>query len=229
MKKLTGLFLTATALLLTTIANSQSPNPLYKHLPPSADHIYSIRLGQIIAKGELAGLLGSIPQGKDPNSALALNIIKDPASAGIDLDHEILVAQTTADGTGADTVSYTQILVPLTDSAKWRATYTSATKNQHLHRLPGKGVSTTIGKDGIAWNDHLLVITTASAESPVATVPDDRPRDPSVIGRIVTRKESRRPRRIPYKLLAHRPTIYCRILHRRRCSRLEHTKWISRR
>jgi hypothetical protein len=167
MKKLTCLFLTATALLLTTIANSQSPNPLYKHLPPSANHIYSVRLGQIIAKGELAGLLTSIPQGKDQNSALALNIIKDPASAGIDLDHEILVAQTTAEGTGADTVSYTQFLVPLTDSAKWRATYTSAIKNAHLHRLPGKGVSTIMGKDGIAWNDHLLVITTASAETPV--------------------------------------------------------------
>src|SRR5580692_1417900 len=124
MKKPVYLFFTATALLLATsllptIAFSQSPNPLYQHLPSSATHIYSIRLGQIITKGELLGLLDNIPL-KDPNAAKFVNILKDPASAGVDINHEILIAQTAASGNGADTLSYTQIIVPLTDSAKFR-------------------------------------------------------------------------------------------------------------
>src|SRR5580692_6830757 len=109
MKKLTFLFVTAITMLLSTVANSQTPNPLYQHLPPTADHIYSVRLGQIITKGDLTGLLTTIPV-KDPTTAKFLSALTDPASAGVDLDHEILVAQTTASGTGSDTLSFTQFL-----------------------------------------------------------------------------------------------------------------------
>ena len=97
MKKPFCLFLTVAAVCLSVIAYGQSPNPLYQHLSPSANHIYSVRLGQIIAKGELTGLLGSIPI-KDPNAQKFINIIKDPASAGVDLNQEILITQTTASG-----------------------------------------------------------------------------------------------------------------------------------
>jgi hypothetical protein len=173
MKKTARLFLTsttrflATALLLATsllptIAHSQSPNPLYQHLPPSANHIYSIRLGQIITKGELLGLLNNIPM-KDPNAAKFLNILKDPASAGVDIDHEILIAQIAASGNGADTLSFTQIIVPLTDSAKFRSAFM---KGEHVHHAPGKGATVTHAKDAMSWNDRLLVATQISIERP---------------------------------------------------------------
>src|SRR5579863_5943472 len=110
MKKPVRLFLSILVLFPSAIAYSQSPNPLYQHLLPSASHIYSIRLGQIIAKGELNALLASIPV-KDSNAAIFFNIIKDPASAGIDLSHEILIAQTTPSGKGADTLTFTQFLI----------------------------------------------------------------------------------------------------------------------
>jgi Domain of unknown function (DUF4836) len=168
MKKITCLYLTAIALLLSTIAFSQSPNPLYQHLPPSANHIYSIKVGQILAKGELINTLNSMPLPNNPHATMVFNIIKDPASAGIDLNHEILIAQTTATGVGADTVSFTQILVPLTDSAKFRATLTGAIQDLHIHRTPGQGATTSKDKMGMAWNDRLLVITMASSESPAS-------------------------------------------------------------
>src|ERR1700729_3680214 len=155
MKKPVCLFLTVAALCLSVIAYSQSPNPLYQHLSPSANHIYSIRLGQIIAKGELTGLLGSIPI-KDPNAQKFINIIKDPASAGVDLNQEILITQTTASGNGADTLSITQILVRLTDSAKFRQAFLA---KEHVHHATGKGATMTHAKDALAWNDQLLVAT----------------------------------------------------------------------
>jgi hypothetical protein len=153
--------LTAVALSLSAIAHSQSPNPLYQHLLPSASHIYSIRLGQIIAKGELTALLGSIPV-KDSNAAKFINIINDPASAGIDLSHEILIAQTTPTGNGADTLTFTQFLIPLTDSAKFRRV--TVTAHNHFHRVPGKGAAVSLAKLSIVWNDRFSVVTQVSAE-----------------------------------------------------------------
>ncbi|HEV3411376.1 MAG TPA: hypothetical protein VG101_02815 [Puia sp.] len=157
--------LSAILLLLSPMANAQSPNPLYHHLPPSANHIYSVRLGQIIAKGELGGIIQGIPIPKDPHGTWFMNILTNPASSGVDLDHEILIAQTTASGDGADTLSYVQIFVPLTDSAKFRSSLKEI-KNQHLHRVPGKGVTTYEKMEAMAWNDQLLVMTEASSTVP---------------------------------------------------------------
>ena len=166
MKNSLYLSFVAISLLITTFAYGQTPDPLYQHLPPSANHIYAIRIGQILAKGNLVGMLNSIPPTKDPKAAAALNFIKDPSAAGIDLNHDVLIAQTTASGSGADTVSFTQILVQLTDSAKFRAALNGAVKDLHFHRVPGKAVTTMRDKAGLAWNDKLLVITMASSPSP---------------------------------------------------------------
>lgn len=172
MKKRTSLSFVLTAMLLSTIANGQSPNPLYQHLPPSADHIYSVRLGQIITKGDLTGLLTTIPV-KDSNTAKFINVVTDPAAAGVDLDHEILVAQTTAAGTGADTLNFTQIFVPLTDSAKFRRSFMI---HEHIHHVAGKGATISHGNEADAWNDHLWVMTIASLESPgSASAPKQTP------------------------------------------------------
>jgi hypothetical protein len=160
--RLACVLLTATALLLAPNAYSQSPNPLYQHLSPSAKHIYSIRIGQIVAKGELAGLLSSIPN-KDPKAAKIFNILQDPATGGVDLDHEILITQEPASGNGADTISFTQILVRLTDSAKFRRAFMT---NEHIHRVPGKAATVSSGKQGLAWNDQLWVATIISTEKP---------------------------------------------------------------
>ncbi len=154
--------------LITTFAYAQSPNPLYQHLPPSANHVYSIKIGQILAKGDLVSMLNSMPPTKDPKAALAINIVKDPSTAGIDLRQDVLIAQTTAGGTGADTVSFIEVLVQLTDSAKFRTTLNAAVKDLHFHRVPGKAITTMRDKAGLAWNDKLLVITMASTESRTA-------------------------------------------------------------
>jgi len=110
-------------------------------------------------------MLNSIPPSKDPKASMAINIIKDPSSAGIDLNQDVLIAETTAGGSGADTVSFTQILVQLTDSAKFRAMLNGAVGDLHFHRVSGKAITTTKDKAGLAWNDKLLVITMASTES----------------------------------------------------------------
>src|ERR1700722_11814765 len=163
MKRPIYLSFAAAILLLSTIANAQSP--LYKNLPPTAKHIYSTRVGQIVTKGDLLPPLNSLPPSKDPKAGMVVNFLKDPSSAGVDISHEILIAQTTAAGTGADTVSYTQILVPITDSSKFRKTLVGAMKDLHIHRLPGKGNTTYKDKMAMAWNDQLLVVTLGSAES----------------------------------------------------------------
>ena len=147
-------------------AQSLAGNPLYSHLAPSADHIYSLRLPQIIAKGELMNILNAMPPPKDSNQARLLSIIKDPASAGLNID-EILIAQTAASRTGADTINYTQILIRVTDSAKFRAAIVPAAKKMHLqiHRAPGGVMTTKDEKMGIAWNNRLLVANVSSAKT----------------------------------------------------------------
>jgi hypothetical protein len=170
MKRPICLSFAAAILLLSTIGNAQPP--LYKNLPPAANHIYSIRLGQIVTKGDLLTLLNSLPPSKDPKAGMVINFLKDPSSTGVDISHEILIAQITAAGTGADTVSYTQVLVPITDSAKFRKTLAGAMKDLHIHRLPGKGNTTYKDKMAMAWNDQLLVITLGSAESSGSSISD---------------------------------------------------------
>jgi hypothetical protein len=164
----TLLLVVAIATLPSTMACGQSPNPLYQHLPPSANHIYSVRLGQVIAKGELLPILGSLPNSKDSNFTAVLDILKNPASIGVDINHEILIAQTTASGEGADTLSFIQVLVPLTDSAKFRAFFHKNSSSLHIRKVPGKGVTISNGKECTAWNDRLLVITHATFEMPGA-------------------------------------------------------------
>lgn len=170
MKKTICLSFTAIGLLLTPIAYSQStPNPLFRHLPPKADHVYDINFNQINVKGNLGAILSAIPPGKDPHTSLILSILKDPAAAGIDLSNHIVFTQTSASGTGADTLSFTNILVQLSDSAKFRAAVVSAIPELRIHHLPGKGSSAARDKLGVAWNDRLVVITLVSRENPITT------------------------------------------------------------
>ncbi len=162
--------LAAMAILISAMAQAraQAPagNPLYPHLAPSATHIYSLRLPQIIAKGELLTILNAIPAPKDANQARLLSIIKDPAAAGLNLD-EVLIAQTPAGGTGADTINYTQILIRVTDSAKYRAAILPAVERMHLHihRMPGGVMTLKDEKIGVAWNNRLLVSNVSSGKT----------------------------------------------------------------
>lgn len=191
MKKLTSLsfaaitvFLSATALILSTVAYGQTSNPLYQHLPPSADHIYSIRLGQIITKGDLTGLLTTL-LAKDSN---AVKFISDPAAAGVDLDHEILIAQTTAGGTGSDTISYTQILIPLIDSSKFRTVLSGVIPTLHITPIPGKGNTMSAAKNSMAWNDRLVVVTMASIPSKDSSTPEHLLATNRVLSQLATEK-----------------------------------------
>ncbi|HEV3324475.1 MAG TPA: hypothetical protein VG052_02675 [Puia sp.] len=164
MKKPFHLTFAATSLVLSFAAYSQSPNPLFQHLPPNAGHIYEINFNQINSKGNIGALLGSVPPSKNAQTGLMLSVLKDPAAAGVDLSQNIFFTQTTADGTGSDTLSFINVLVRLSDSAKFRSALTGSITGIHIHRLPGKGVTAFKEHLGVAWNDQLVVITLATAE-----------------------------------------------------------------
>jgi hypothetical protein len=170
MKKPFSLFLVASFLLLSNASIGQSAsagNPLYQHLPPAADRVYEVNFNQIMAKGQLAPLLGMLPPSKNAHSALIFQIIKDPAAAGADLSHNIVATQTSATGKGVDTLSFLNIFVKLSDSAKFRRALTQAIDRIHVHRVPGKGFTAAEEHLGLAWNDQLLVVTLATRETPV--------------------------------------------------------------
>lgn len=177
MKKITSLFFAATALLssitllLSTIAYSQStPNPLYHHLPPKADHVYEINFNQLNTKGNLSAILSSIPMGNDPTSRFVLNLLKDPGAAGIDLGQNIVIAQTSAGGTGPDTLNFTYIVLRVTDSSKLRAAALNAIHGLHFHRLAGKGTYTTlVDKIGLAWNDRVAILVSGARDNMTKT------------------------------------------------------------
>ncbi|HET6253198.1 MAG TPA: hypothetical protein VFE32_03965 [Puia sp.] len=167
MKKTICLFLSAICLLLCPVAYSQTPNPLYQHLPPKADHIYDINFSQINSKGNLLSVLSGLPQSNNPHFALIFDILKDPASAGIDLSHHIIIAQSSATGAGADTLAFTNIVLQLSDSAKFRVTLKKVIPDLHIHRLPGKGASAAHEHLALAWNDNVVVFTLAAHEGAI--------------------------------------------------------------
>jgi hypothetical protein len=156
----------AISLLLSTMTHGQSTNPLFQHLPQDAGHVYEINFDQINTKGNgaITALLSTIPPGKNAQTGLIFSILKDPAAAGVDLSQNIFFTQTTATGTGADTLSFMNVLVKLSDSAKFRSTLTHSITGMHIHRLPGKGITASKEHLGIAWNDQLVVVTVATPE-----------------------------------------------------------------
>lgn len=164
MKKPFYLSFVAASLVLSFAAYSQSPNPLFQHLPPNAAHIYEINFNQIDSKGNISALLGSVPSSKNAQTGLILSVLKDPAAAGVDLSQNIFFTQTTADGTGSDTLSFLNVLVRLSDSAKFRSALTESISGMHIHRLPGKGVTAFKEHLGVAWNEQLVIVTLATVE-----------------------------------------------------------------
>ena len=183
MKKPFFLYTPAIILLLSTGIRAQSPNPLYHHLPPTADHIYEVNFSQIMSKGQLAPLLGMLPPSKNAHTALIFDILRDPAAAGADLSHNIVATQTSATGKGDDTLSFTNIFVKLSDSAKFRRTLTQSIAGVHIHRVPGKGFTAGQEHVGLAWNDQLLVVTLATRET---ASPASQAEAPAKPGRLIS-------------------------------------------
>ena len=177
-------------LLLSTLTHGQSTNPLFQHLPQDAGHVYELNFDQINSKGSgaITALLGSIPPGKNAQTGLIFTILKDPGAAGVDLSQNIFFTQTTATGTGTDTLSFMNVLVKLSDSAKFRSTLTHSITGMHLHRLPGKGVTASKEHLGIAWNDQLVVVTLATVEHDGTAKSHAAPVPHRPIGEIATEK-----------------------------------------
>jgi hypothetical protein len=175
MKKASHLIAVSICLILSTVAYSQSSNPLFQHLPPTAGHIYEINFNQINNKGNIGALLGSVPPGKNPLTSLILSVLKDPAASGVDLSQNIFFTQTTADGSGADTLSFMNVLVRISDSAKFRSALTHSITGMLIHRLPGKGFTASKEHLGVAWNDQLVVVTLATVEHPDAKTSHSTP------------------------------------------------------
>ena len=166
MKKTLGLSLLTIGLFLSVTSRAQSPNPLYRYLPPNADHVTEINYNQITGKGNLGAILNAIPSVGDPSADLLLGVLRDPGAAGIDLGNNVVIAQTSASGKGADTLNFSYIVCKLSDSAKFRAMLAKAIHNLHFHRVPGKGTTTSApsAKMGLAWNDQVVVATIGSPD-----------------------------------------------------------------
>jgi hypothetical protein len=156
-----GLGFAAICMLFSTITYSQSAsNPLFRHLPPAADHIYEINISTLIAKGNLGSILNSLPPSKNAQNNMMFDLLKNPTAAGVDLSNNILIAQTTA--SGSDTLNFINVIFQLSDSAKFRAALSRTIGGLRFHRLPGTGITAGKDKMGLAWNDRLVVITLAS-------------------------------------------------------------------
>jgi hypothetical protein len=162
--RLFHLILTALAIFLAPIAYSQitPDNPLLAHLPPKSTSVFEANLAGLMAKVDLAALLGSVPSSGNAHSQLIAGALKDPGSAGVDLSRHIFVAQTAATGLGADSLQYIYILFALSDSAKFRAALSNAIPNLHVHHVIGKGFTIDKDNSATAWNNRLAVMTIIS-------------------------------------------------------------------
>jgi hypothetical protein len=165
--KLLHLVLTAVTFFLAPIAYSQitPDNPLLAHLPPKSTSVFEANLAGLMAKADLATLLGSIPSNGNAHGQLIAGVLKDPGAAGVDLSRHIFVAQIGATGLGKDTLRYLYILLALSDSARFRAALSKAIPGIHVHHVIGKGFTIDKDNSAMAWNDRLAVMTIISHKS----------------------------------------------------------------
>lgn len=161
MKK--AVFSLSLILIVCGFAQAQ-PDALFRHLPPDANTVIRVNVPVMASKIDLPGLLGHLPVKSDIGQ-----VLKDPASAGIDLHQDVYI---TMSGTEPDSATYTCIIFHLADSARWasfiRTTYPDA---QYFHQSgpapsigwqqqkPDDSTGATIRGIGSAWNNRLGVFT----------------------------------------------------------------------
>jgi len=132
MKKI--IFSLSLVLIICGFAQAQ-PDAIFQHLPPDANTVVRVNLPVMASKVDLPGLLSHLPIKGEIG-----HVLKDPASAGIDLHQDVYI---TMSGTDPDSATYTCIIFHLADSARWASFIRTAFPN---------GI-------GSAWNNQLGVLT----------------------------------------------------------------------
>jgi len=157
------------SLVLTVCAFAQAqPDALFRHLPADANTVIRVNLPVMASKVDLPGLLSHLPI----KSGLG-QVLKDPASAGIDLHQDVYIAMSGAD---TDSATYTYIIFHLADSGQWASFIRTNYPNVRFFRTPGQApaagkyltrhdqstADSAWGAEqgiGYAWNGRLAVLT----------------------------------------------------------------------
>ena len=108
MKKIT--FSLCLVLIICGFAEAQ-PDAIFQHLPPDANTVIRVNMPAMASKVDLPGLLSHLPIKTGMGQ-----VLKDPASAGIDLHQDVYI---TMSGTDPDSAAYSSIIFHLADSARW--------------------------------------------------------------------------------------------------------------
>jgi len=165
MKKITFSF--CLVLIVCGFAQAQ-PNTIFQHLPPDANTVVRVNVPVMASKVDLPGLLSHLPIKTEIGQ-----VLKDPASAGIDLHQDLYI---TMSGTDPDSATYTCIIFHLADSGRLasfiKTHYPNAgfirTKNQppatgeytvKVHPSATDSAAPDEHSIGFAWNDRLAVVT----------------------------------------------------------------------
>ena len=136
-------------------ASAQTANPLFRHIPSSADQVYHIELKTLAPKLDWSGM-ASLMKEVDKGKKLPFDIM-GIMNSGCDFHRDVVIARSNV--YHPDSVKYTTILVHLADSGKLVA-YLHAQFHDDLHFLhqPGHERAAVDKHTAYAWNDKMAVI-----------------------------------------------------------------------
>jgi hypothetical protein len=174
------IFSLSLVLIVCGFAQAQ-PDAIFQHLPPDANTVIRVNLPVMGSKVDLPGLLSHLPI----KSRIG-QVLKDPASAGIDLHQDVYI---TMSGTDPDSATYTCIIFHLADSGQLASFIRTNYPNVQFFRTPGQapaageyltrhdqsaadsawGVEQGIG---YAWNGRLAVLTVMHITKADRTITD---------------------------------------------------------
>jgi hypothetical protein len=145
--------LLAASVAPTLPVSAQTPNPLFRHIPPDADVIYHVNLPTLTSKMSLTAIFAVLNYGRLPNGP-TLASLKDLFNSGIDTTKDFIVARSNV--FHKDSLGYTTMIAHLTDSAKFVA---FLHRNERgLEYSPGNPRVGTSQGSAYAWNNRLVVM-----------------------------------------------------------------------
>jgi hypothetical protein len=145
--------LLAAAVAPTLPVSAQTPNPLFRHIPPDADAIYHVNLPTLTSKMSLTAIFTVLNFGRLPNGP-TLSSLKDLFNSGIDTTKDFIIARSNV--FHKDSLGYTTMIAHLNDSGRFVA---FLHRNERgLNYSPGNPRVATSQGSAYAWNDRLVVM-----------------------------------------------------------------------
>ncbi|HLY69944.1 MAG TPA: hypothetical protein VKR53_09450, partial [Puia sp.] len=116
MKRTTSIFIVA-CVFCTVTANAQQASVI-NHIPADATTVYEINLPVITGKVSWAEIINNFPNKKhDSASSSMVEILKDPSSAGIDMNQDIVMAK--SGNALSDSITCTTVIGHIGDAEKF--------------------------------------------------------------------------------------------------------------